>query len=221
MDKKILKLLDELDKTRRDFWNISKETGLFLNTLIRTSKIKKILEIGTSNGVSGIYMAEALKAKAEKETEPESNSKCKFQNCHKTTSKLPSKSGNESIYKNKKLHLYTIESNYKLRFPLATANFTKAKLLPYITQILGHAPEAIPKTPKYFDLIFLDATKYEHSDYLKAILPRTRKGSIIITDNAISHKEALAPYFKLISKRKDLQTNLIEIGSGLLISVKK
>jgi len=201
MDKKILKLLDELDKTRGDFWNISKETGVFLNTLIRTSSIKKILEIGTSNGVSAIYMAEALKKKAEL--------------LSKKFSAKPT-----SVRNQKAFHLYTIESNFKLRFPLATANFAKAKLEPYITQILGHAPEVIPNKPQYFDLIFLDATKYEHVDYLNAIISRTRKGSIIITDNAISHKETLAPYFKAISKLKNFQTNLVEIGSGLLVSVR-
>jgi len=204
MDKKILKLLNELDKTRGDFWNISKETGVFLNTLIRTSNIKKILEIGTSNGVSAIYMAEALKEKAK---------------LLKKKSSAKSSTKPTSIRSQKTFHLYTIESNFKLRFPLATANFAKAKLEPYITQILGHAPEVIPTKPQYFDLIFLDATKYEHVDYLKAIISRTRKGSIIITDNAISHKEALTPYFKAISKLKNFQTNLVEIGSGLLISV--
>lgn len=186
MNKRILNLLNELDKTRSEFWNISKETGIFLNSLIKTSKIKRILEIGTSNGVSAIYMAEALKEKGTPKTH----------------------------------RIYTIESNFKLRFPLATANFKEANLTPYITQILGHAPEVIPATPKTFDLIFLDATKYEHESYLKAILPRTRKGSIIITDNAISHKEALLPYFKAISHQKNFETNLIDLGSGLLISTR-
>lgn len=186
MNKRIATLLNKLDLTRHEFWNISKETGLFLNALIRTSNIKRILEIGTSNGVSAIYMAEALKSKGPHTTH----------------------------------RIYTIESNFKLRFPLATANFAKANLSSYITQILGHAPEVIPSRPLYFDLIFLDATKYEHADYLKAILPRTRPGSIIITDNAISHADALKPYFKKITALKNFETHLLNIGSGLLTSMK-
>ncbi len=186
MDKKALKVLKELEKTKQEFWNISKETGVFLNTLIRISNIKKILEIGTSNGVSAIYMAEALKSKGSAPTH----------------------------------QIYTIESNYKLRFPLAKANFAKTNLTPYVTQILGHAPEVIPKTPKFFDLFFLDATKYEHADYLKAIIPKMKKGSIIIADNAISHKEALKPYVRELKKYKSLKTQLIQLGSGLLITVK-
>lgn len=198
MNKSTKSLLSSLEKTRHFFWNISKETGLFLNQIIRITNTKTVLEIGTSNGYSGIWIAEAL-----------------MQNAKKSRTKADPKT----------FHLHTIESHKKLRFNLATENFKKAKLTKYITQILGHAPDVIPPSPKYFDLIFLDATKYEHPDYLKAILPRTRKNSIIITDNAISHKEELKPYFKaakeIATKTKSLKNFLLPIGSGLFISIKK
>ena len=42
--------------------NISETLGIFLNILIKNKKIKSVLEIGTANGVSTIWMAEALKA---------------------------------------------------------------------------------------------------------------------------------------------------------------
>ena len=225
MDQKIKSLLDSLDYTRSEFWNISKETGLFLNKLIRaTPSIKTILEIGTSNGVSAIYMAEALKAKKEELLEIKSkNFLPKNIPLSKETIAVKSRVSQKPNSK-KTFHLYTIESHKKLRYKLATENFKKAGLTQYITQILGHAPEVIPKNPKYFDLIFLDATKYEHTDYLKAILPRTyfnsrtSKGSIIITDNAISHKKNLKPYFKEVKKLKKFKTHLIKISSGLLVS---
>lgn len=175
------KFLKFLEITRSQFWNISPETGFFLYNLIKNSDIKTILEIGTSNGVSAIYMAEALR-------------------------------------ENKKGHLYTIESNYRFRFPLATENFRKARLTKHVTQILGHAPDVIPPKPQKFDLIFLDATKYEHPLYLDAILHRLSKNGIIITDNAISHKKELTPYFKKISKLKNFESHLLSIGSGLLVS---
>ena len=53
--------LKELEKTQRQFWNISRVTGEFLNLLIRTAKSKSILELGTSNGYSGIWIGKALK----------------------------------------------------------------------------------------------------------------------------------------------------------------
>ena len=41
--------------------NISYEIGMFLNMIIKNKNIKNVLEIGTANGYSTIWMAEALK----------------------------------------------------------------------------------------------------------------------------------------------------------------
>lgn len=54
-------LLAELEKTQKDFWNISHESANFLNMLIKISGAKNIVEVGTSNGYSGIWIAKALK----------------------------------------------------------------------------------------------------------------------------------------------------------------
>lgn len=61
MDENTLKVLAELEKTQKDFWNISKESANFLNMLIKISRVKKVVEVGTSNGYSGIWIAKALK----------------------------------------------------------------------------------------------------------------------------------------------------------------
>lgn len=53
--------LSELEKTQKEFWNISRTTGLLLNTLIKSAKAKSVLEIGTSNGYSGLWISKALK----------------------------------------------------------------------------------------------------------------------------------------------------------------
>lgn len=169
-------------KPNKKFWNISPETGAFLNALIREKKYRRVLEIGTSNGYSGIWMAEAL-----------------------------SHVGG---------HLYTMESEKKTRYPLAQKNFRESGLQNYITSILGHAPEDLPLTPKTFDMVFLDATKYEHPSYFSALKNRIKKNGIIITDNAISHNQELLPYKKLVSTEKNWENYLLNIGSGLLISVR-
>lgn len=51
----------ELEKTQKQFWNISRVTGEFLNLLIRENKSQNVLELGTSNGYSGIWIGKALK----------------------------------------------------------------------------------------------------------------------------------------------------------------
>lgn len=181
MEKSITKLLNKLAKTREKFWNISPETGAFLNTLIRTEKIKTILEIGSSNGYSGIWLAEALS--------------------------------------HNKGHLYTIESHKKERYGLALKNFQESGLT-NITPILGHAPEDLPLTPKKFDLIFLDATKYEHLSYFEALKDRLKIGGLIITDNAISHEKDLKSYKAAVKNLSNWHSNLLNIGTGLFISQK-
>lgn len=53
-------ILSELEKTRCDFWNLDRECANFLNTLIKINQSKRVLEIGTSNGYSGIWILKAL-----------------------------------------------------------------------------------------------------------------------------------------------------------------
>lgn len=55
------KVLLELEKTRKEFWNIDRSTANFLNMLIKIHNSKNVLEIGTSNGYSGIWLADALR----------------------------------------------------------------------------------------------------------------------------------------------------------------
>src|SRR5574344_144010 len=53
--------LEDLEKTQKEFWNISRQSANFLSMIIKISNSKKGLEIGTSNGYSGIWLANALK----------------------------------------------------------------------------------------------------------------------------------------------------------------
>ena len=53
--------LAELEKTQKEFWNIPRKTGVLINMFIKMMGIKNALEIGTSNGYSGLWIAKALK----------------------------------------------------------------------------------------------------------------------------------------------------------------
>ena len=53
--------LAELEKTQKEFWNIPRKTAVLINTFIKMMGVKNALEIGTSNGYSGIWIAKALK----------------------------------------------------------------------------------------------------------------------------------------------------------------
>ena len=58
MNPKIQSVLRELEKTQEGFWNIKHKDGELLSLLINISGAKRVLELGTSNGYSTIWMAE-------------------------------------------------------------------------------------------------------------------------------------------------------------------
>lgn len=62
MNPKVLALLESLESEKlihRQLWNISWETAEYLHKMILENKPKVILEVGTSNGFSGIWLASA------------------------------------------------------------------------------------------------------------------------------------------------------------------
>lgn len=62
-EKAILDVLDELDRSQRDGnMNVPIEDGRFLRVLAESIGARQIVEIGTSNGYSGLWLCLALKA---------------------------------------------------------------------------------------------------------------------------------------------------------------
>ncbi len=60
MNELLEKTLLDLEKTKNDFWNLDRNCANFLNLLIKLKNAKNVLEIGTSNGYSGLWILEAL-----------------------------------------------------------------------------------------------------------------------------------------------------------------
>ena len=61
-EKKILDILDDMDRSqRRGMMNVPKEDGRLLRLLAETVGAKHVVEIGTSNGYSGIWFCLALR----------------------------------------------------------------------------------------------------------------------------------------------------------------
>jgi len=58
---KLLNELEEFGQKNRGYFNIPASTGKFFYNLVLISKTKNILEIGTSNGYSTIWLSEAIK----------------------------------------------------------------------------------------------------------------------------------------------------------------
>ena len=58
---KYASVLKRLEKTAKEYTNIAPENGQFLSILIQSIKAQNVLEVGTSNGYSTIWIAAALK----------------------------------------------------------------------------------------------------------------------------------------------------------------
>lgn len=56
----VLKELKILQERGEQYWNLAEESAVFLNMLVRILNAKNVLEIGTSNGWSGLYLCDAL-----------------------------------------------------------------------------------------------------------------------------------------------------------------
>ncbi len=98
---------------------------------------------------------------------------------------------------------------------------------------IGNALEIIPALPEVFDLVFIDADKTGYIDYYKMILPRLRKGGVIIADNVLFHgqvlqeplkgKNALAihAFNEYVRRDESVEQVLLTVRDGLLFIVKK
>ena len=54
-------ILKDLEVTQKEFWNVDRSVGVLLHYFIKATESKSVLEIGTSNGYSGIWITKALK----------------------------------------------------------------------------------------------------------------------------------------------------------------
>ena len=188
-DKTTENILKELEKTRTDFWNLDRQSANFLNTLIKINNSKNVLEIGTSNGYSGIWILKALK---------------------ETSGKLT-----------------TIEF-WEKRQSVARKNFETCcpdvKVEPKIGSaivILEDLLDDIQKGKREkFDFIFIDANKKEYISYFNLIDKMITKNGIILADNILSHYEKVQDYVENLFERKDYQSQILDLGTGMMLSRK-
>lgn len=104
----------------------------------------------------------------------------------------------------------------------------------YRSQIIQHfapALSVIPTLPDGIDLVFIDADKKNYPNYLEAILPKMRKGGIILSDNVLwsgkvvenvkdndKHTQVLISYNQQLANDSRLETILLPIRDGLSIA---
>ncbi len=175
---------DNTKENRLEKWrNLEPESAEFISILIRTQQSRNVLELGTSNGFSTLWIADALK---------KSNGK-----------------------------LVSIEIE-KSRTELAEKHLINFHLIDNVELITADAKDFLFQAEPIYDVIFLDAErKYyvEYWSYLKNLL--NKKGSLLIVDNVISHKNEVAEFISIIESTDDFIISTINIGAGILLVTKQ
>jgi len=72
------------------------------------------------------------------------------------------------------------------------------------------------------DIIFLDADKEGHIDYLKKLVPKLRPGGLILAHNARSHGSSMKDHFDAVTTDAKFDTIFLHMqGSGIRVTLKK
>ena len=185
-DEKTESILSELEKTQHDYWNLDRYCANFLNMLIKINQSKNVLEIGTSNGYSGIWILKALeKTKGNFTTiefweKRQSVARKNFEQC----------------------------SNIKAEAKIGQAIIVLEDILDEINK---------NKREKY-DFIFIDANKREYIKYFEFVDKLITDNGVIVADNILSHYEKVSDYINLLFSRNDYQSQILDMGAGMMIS---
>jgi len=169
------------DRPRR-MLNVTRDTGEFLAVLVRATAARRVLEIGTSNGYSTLWLADAA-----------------------------SKIGGS---------VTTVEfAEYKIG--LASANFERARLSPFITLVHDDAGRLLERThPSAYDFVFLDSERPEYPGWWPHLRRVLRPGGLLVVDNATSHVKEMAPFVALVQADPGFASCLVPVGKGEFLAVK-
>ena len=174
---------------------ISISQAQYLQTLIKVSNVKKILEIGSFTGFSALSMAMVL----------------------------PPDGSLISLDKNS-------EYCKKAKFFYDKANEKRIK------QIVKPGIEGLKElksSKKLFDLIFIDADKENYLNYYEICIDLIETRGLIIIDNVLWHGEVadetnnnkftniIRNFNKHVKQDKRVANNIIPIGDGLTVCIKK
>lgn len=88
--------------------------------------------------------------------------------------------------------LFTCEYNQRYE-SIARTFFEKSEHGSKIHLVMGKALETIPEISGNFDLVFLDADKINYPEYYELLLPRLKKGGLLVVDNVLWGGEVVNP----------------------------
>ena len=134
----------------------------------------------------------------------------------------------EGMQENGQLHTIDIKEELET---IQRKYFDKSPWGSQIFQHLGEAIAIIPTLELKFDLVFIDADKENYLNYFEMIVPKMKKGGIILSDNVLWSGKVLEPlqkndsstkvlleYNELLKNDPRVETVLLPIRDGLTVS---
>jgi predicted O-methyltransferase YrrM len=100
--------------------------------------------------------------------------------------------------------------------------------------ICGNALQVVPELSLTFDLVFIDAAKFEYPGYLEAVKGKIKKGSLIIADDIFCKKKiflknvpthyknsvrGLRKYLESTGPGTGFNTEMLDVDGGLAVSI--
>lgn len=183
------------DALKRHIPIIMDDTLHVIINKMKDRKVEKILEIGTAVGYSAICFSKLLK----------------------DNGKIDTIERDEERIKEAKENIKIVKSNIKINI------------------LEGDAVEILPSLNEKYDMIFIDAAKGKYPFFLKESLRLLDDNGVIFADNILykgyvmsdynKHKQRTAvnhlrEYIKLVTEDENLNTEILEVGDGLGITVK-
>lgn len=99
---------------------------------------------------------------------------------------------------------------------LARETFQAAGVGDTVELIAGDAREYL-KNYDNFAFVFLDAEKEVYGDCYELVVPRLVRGGWLVADNAINHRETLAPMLERALHDERVDALVVPIGKGELV----
>jgi caffeoyl-CoA O-methyltransferase len=124
--------------------------------------------------------------------------------------------------------LHTIELR-KEDADLAEGYFRRANWQDRIILHRGNALAIIPTLQEQWDLVFIDADKTGYIDYYKLVMPRVRRGGLVLADNVLFHGQVLQPevdgksaraiqaFNEMVASDKSVEKVMLTVRDGLFV----
>jgi predicted O-methyltransferase YrrM len=104
------------------------------------------------------------------------------------------------------------------KLKLADENLRRAGLRDVVNLQHGDATEIVRSLPGPFDLVFFDADRVTAPTQFQILLPKLTSDVLVLSDNALSHPEEIAPYLALFEARPEFEHTIVPVGNGLSLA---